>query len=80
MSSNADLLIELYPRLYHMAHAGSWPMIQRHGLLSTTALLDLFEIGGERRFALRVHAAPLQDVRFASISLAQRSAATGSTP
>jgi len=32
-----------------MAHVGAWPSIERFGLLSTTALLDLFEIGGERR-------------------------------
>lgn len=32
-----------------MAHAGAWPNIERFGLLSTTALLDLFEIEGERR-------------------------------
>jgi hypothetical protein len=32
-----------------MAEAGSWPAIQRHGLLSTSALLDLFEINGELR-------------------------------
>jgi hypothetical protein len=38
-----------YPVLFHMAEAGSWPSIKRHGLLSTQSLLDLFEIGGERR-------------------------------
>lgn len=32
-----------------MAEAGTWPSIQRHGLLSTSALLDLFEITGEKR-------------------------------
>ncbi len=37
-------LIELYPLLYHMAERGSWPSIQAHGLRSTSALLDLFEI------------------------------------
>lgn len=47
--SNRDLLIRYYPRLYHMAHEGAWPSIERHGLLSTTALLDLFEIDGARR-------------------------------
>jgi hypothetical protein len=51
-ASNRQLLTDLYPRLYHMSHAGSWPSIQRHGLLSTTALLDLFEVIGERREAL----------------------------
>lgn len=38
-----------YPLLYHMAECDSWPCIQRHGLLSTTAALDLFEVNGERR-------------------------------
>jgi hypothetical protein len=42
-------LVELYPHLYHMAAAGSWPGIERHGLRSTTALLDLFEISGADR-------------------------------
>jgi hypothetical protein len=37
-------LIATFPRLYHMAHADAWPGIQKHGLLSTAALLDLFEI------------------------------------
>jgi hypothetical protein len=35
-----------------MAEAGSWPSIQRHGLLSTSALLELFEVRGGRRVAL----------------------------
>jgi hypothetical protein len=47
--ANGDILVETYPRLYHMAHAGAWPSIERLGLLSTTALLDLFEVEGERR-------------------------------
>ncbi|WP_437911052.1 DUF7002 family protein [Sorangium sp. So ce327] len=41
-----------YPRLYHMAEAGSWPGIMRHGLLSTSALLDLFEVHGPKRDAI----------------------------
>jgi hypothetical protein len=44
--------IERYPRVWHMAEEGSWPLIEMHGLLSTTALLDLFEITGEARVAL----------------------------
>jgi hypothetical protein len=52
--SNRNILIQIYPRLYHMAHAGAWLGIQRHGLLSTTALLDLFEIGGARREQLEL--------------------------
>ena len=41
-----------YPEVYHMAQMGSWPSIQMHGLLSTSALLDLFEIQGAERFKL----------------------------
>ena len=41
--------VSLYPRLYHMAHRASWTSIAKHGLLSTAALLDLFEIFGEER-------------------------------
>lgn len=42
-------LVERYPKLYHMAAAGSWRGIQRHGLRSTSALLDLFEVDGSDR-------------------------------
>lgn len=35
-----------------MAQLGSWPSIQKHGLLSTTAILDLFELSGEERFRI----------------------------
>ncbi len=52
MAGNGALLAKLYPRLFHMAHAGAWPGIQRHGLLSTSAILDLFEVRGSRRDAL----------------------------
>lgn len=37
-------LVRRYPKLYHMAEAGSWTSIRKHGLLSTSALLDLYEI------------------------------------
>lgn len=47
-----EQFISRYPKLFHMAEQGSWPNIQRHGLLSTTALLDLFEITGAPRFAI----------------------------
>lgn len=40
---------EHYPRLYHMAERGTWDSIKTHGLLSTSALLDLFGVTGERR-------------------------------
>lgn len=38
-----------YPRLWHMAEIENWPLIQQHGLLSTSALLDLFEYNGVER-------------------------------
>jgi hypothetical protein len=49
---NVTDLVTRYPRLYHMAESGSWPSIQEHGLLSTTALLDLFDVTGADRHAL----------------------------
>jgi hypothetical protein len=35
-----------------MAQIGSWPSMQEHGLLSTTALLDLFEVRGDERYRI----------------------------
>ncbi|MGH8866567.1 MAG: DUF7002 family protein [Actinomycetes bacterium] len=37
-------IADRWPQLFHMAEAGSWSSISRHGLRSTTALLDLFEV------------------------------------
>lgn len=42
-------LAKHYPCLYHMAERESWEGIQRHGLLGTEALLDLFEVPAEKR-------------------------------
>ncbi|QDH34171.1 hypothetical protein [Porphyrobacter sp. YT40] len=42
-------LVKIYPRLYHMAHDGAWPAIRQHGLLSVAALLDLYDVEGDRR-------------------------------
>lgn len=44
----ADLIAN-YPRLFHMAEEGSWANIRRHGLLSTSALLDLYHWTGRER-------------------------------
>jgi hypothetical protein len=41
-----------------MAEAGRWPSIARHGLLSTSALLDLFEVHGARRGELEAQHRP----------------------
>ena len=53
-----EQLIEMHPQLYHMAELGSWPSIERHGLLSTTALLELFEVDLETRQSLTRHRRP----------------------
>src|SRR4051812_8979900 len=42
-------LIEIHPRLFHMAEAGSWDSIRNLGLLSTTAALDILGIEGKSR-------------------------------
>lgn len=44
-----EYIVSRWPQLFHMAEAGSWASIQRHGLLSTSALLDLFEVKGDLR-------------------------------
>lgn len=42
-------LVNHYPYVYHMAETGTWESIKKHGLLSTVALLDLFEVEGAAR-------------------------------
>lgn len=46
------------PVLYHMAERGSWPSIQRHGLLSTSALLELFTVDDEARAVIEARRRP----------------------
>lgn len=46
--ADAELILNC-PTPYHMAERGSWPSIARHGLLSTSALLDLFAVAGPDR-------------------------------
>ena len=47
-----------FPFLYHMAEFGSWPSIRQHGLLSTSALLDLYEVAGVERAGLEFRHRP----------------------
>ena len=47
--ATVEQVISRYPRLYHMAERNSWSSIRKQGLLSTTALLDLFEVSGRER-------------------------------
>lgn len=53
-----ELLIRTFPKLYHMAHVDAWEGVRRHGLLSTSALLDLFEINGAEREQIESHRRP----------------------
>jgi hypothetical protein len=43
---NLEKLIELHPRIYHMAERGTWDSIRTNGLMSTTAVLDHLDIQG----------------------------------
>ncbi|WP_442508336.1 DUF7002 family protein [Novipirellula sp. SH528] len=47
-----DEFIAIHPCLYHIAEGGSWPSVQQHGLESTSAILDRFEVTGPRRVAI----------------------------
>lgn len=41
---DVENFVHTYPQVFHLAERDSWEGIQRHGLMSTTALLDLFEV------------------------------------
>ncbi|WEX14249.1 hypothetical protein P2T68_27080 [Pseudomonas sp. G11] len=57
-------LIELYPRVYHMAEHGAWDSIRTHGLMSATAVLDHLAIeGGDRARFESEHRNQKMDVR-----------------
>lgn len=49
MGITAEVLAKQYPLLFHMAELGSWPSIKEYGLLSTSALLDMYEIHDSAR-------------------------------
>lgn len=51
-------LLKNYPRLYHMAEDASWDSVVKHGLLSTTELLDVYEFEGEERRKLESERRP----------------------
>jgi hypothetical protein len=44
-------LIAKFPRLYHVTDGGAWSSIRTHGLMSTSALLDLYGVQGTARAA-----------------------------
>ena len=70
---NLDRFVAIYPCLFHMAESGSWPSIREHGLLSTKALLDLFEITGPRRYRIescwRPESVPIRHSNFVKATI-----------
>ncbi len=53
-----DELLQNYPRLYHMAEHGSFESIRDRGLLSASALLDLYGVGGNDRLMIEERRRP----------------------
>lgn len=47
-----DSVLADNPELFHMAERGAWDGIRKSGLLSTSALLDLYGVRGQARSAL----------------------------
>jgi hypothetical protein len=58
MGVTPEELAQAYPRLYHMAEARSWESIQKFGLLSTSSLLDLYEVKGNERIDIESRRRP----------------------
>jgi hypothetical protein len=52
MPITLEEFIHAYPTLFHVSLARDMGQISRHGLLSTSALLDLCEVNGADRFGL----------------------------
>lgn len=51
-------LAERHPRLYHLTEPGAWENIKKNGLLSTSYILDLFEIEGLDREKIEANRRP----------------------
>ena len=66
-------LIERHPYLFHMAEDGAWPSIRERGLLTTSALLDLYKVEGETRDLVqrtqRKTKVPLHDPELGSVMI-----------
>jgi hypothetical protein len=46
---DVEELVARHPRVFHTMSAAAWPSVQRHGLLSTRRLVDLFDIDAAGR-------------------------------
>ncbi len=52
MPISRDEFTDTYPSLFHISLAQELEQVRRHGLLSTSALLDTCEIEGDKRFRI----------------------------
>ena len=52
MPISRDEFADAYPTLFHISFAQNMEQVMRHGLLSTSALLDRCEVNGEQRFKI----------------------------
>ena len=53
-------LAHIDPNLFHVTEPDAWPKIQKHGLLPTLAILDLFEVDHSTRVAVTEQCRPTQ--------------------
>lgn len=53
-----DQLVKTYPRLFHMAEAGAWRSIQKHGLLPTAHIVETSDLPASERTKLLRHRRP----------------------
>ncbi|MFT0182776.1 DUF7002 family protein [Pseudomonas benzopyrenica] len=54
-----DRFISRHPKLFHVTSPGAWQSIEKHGLLSTSAALDLCKVIGRDRKALEEQHRPI---------------------
>lgn len=81
-----------HPRLYHMAEGDSWPSIRSRGLLSTQAIVDLYQpeprirsaiLTAVRRTSVTLHSVELGSVRIRDqlpLKFLDRCLTPGTTP
>ena len=58
MPVTREEFVRAYPTLFHVSLANDVDQISRHGLLSTSALLDFCEVGGSERFSIESRRRP----------------------
>lgn len=70
---DVERLIELHPRLFHMANAGSWQSIRRNGLLTTEQIVTSSGLSGDQASALlqerRPYSVPIDHPTLGRVSI-----------